>query len=175
MKIPIGNKDEKDKKVILLSRAYDVGTEVSVEPKDFNTMLETNRHPTSISRYSFEVKMFGIIENILDEYIGYLTNPEFLWTVKFTSEQANAIKYNTNAVSHLLYGDINMAWTIPFLNDLVKHASDLTYELLTRNGVVAFNANGITALKTLLSIKRTNQENAGTTVDREPIFNLDSF
>lgn len=175
MKINVGNKDERDKKVILLSRAYDVGTEVSVEPRDFNSMLATNRHEASISRYSFEVKMYGITENILDEYIGFLTNPEFLWTVKFSSEQANAIKFNANAAAHLLYGDVNMAWTIPYLNDLVKHPSDLTYELLTKNGVVAFNANGISALKTLLNIKRTNSDNAGTTVDREPLFTLDSF
>lgn len=174
-KIKIGSKDLKDKRNILEGRSLDVGTEVPIVPNNYMEMIQINRHPSSITRYMFEVEKYGVIENILDDYIVFLTNPEFIDVVNFTPEQANALKLNITALAHVMYGDLNLAWTIPYLNDLVKHPSDLTYELLTKDGLRSFNANGITALNELLKFKKINEENAGTSIDKEPLFNLDSF
>lgn len=173
--IYIGSKDTKNKNNILEGRSYDVGTNVTITPSTFTDLLQINRNSSSLTRYNFEVKRFGVTENILDDYIVYLTNPEFLHNVVFSAEQANVLKLNINALSHVMYGDINLAWTIPFLNDLVKHPSDLTYELLTKDGLKAFNGKGVSALKELLTFKKINEENAGTTQDKEPLFNLDAY
>ncbi|MGL5766775.1 MAG: hypothetical protein ACRCX8_14150 [Sarcina sp.] len=174
-KIVINNKDIKNKRNILEDRTLDVGSNIPIIPVDFAEMITLNRSSRSITRFSFEVSKYGVIENILDDYIVFLSNPEFLHNVRFTPEQANVLKLNVNALANSMYGDINMAWCIPYLNDLVKHPSDLTYELLTKDGLKAFNTQGINALRELLTMKRISEENSGTSVDKEPMFNLDSF
>ena len=67
-----------------------------------------------------------------------------------------------------------MAWTIAFLNDLIKHPSDITIELLTKNGVTSFNEKGIVALKELIRYKNMNEQNKGTG-NRESLFVMDTF
>ncbi|MGL5714899.1 MAG: hypothetical protein ACRCX2_17920 [Paraclostridium sp.] len=170
----INREDVKSKRTILNHRTIDIGSDIPIVPKDFNEMLDLNRYSKSIKRYDFEVSKFGVIENILDEYIVYLNNPEFLHRVKFADYQANVIKLNVSAIAHLMYGDINMAWSIPFLNDLVKHPSDLTFELLTKDGVIGFNTYGINALKELKKYKETSEQNEGSG-DKEALFTLDAF
>ena len=168
-------KSSKDQDAIMANRHLDVAEHGTVKllPKNLKEVMDTiNRGGGSLGFHEYEVTRYGAIDNILNKYVGYLTTPSFLTNIKFTREQANLIEMRITAISTLIYGDILLAWTIGFLNDMIKHDSDLTVELLVRDGLVAFNTSGIAALRTLLEYKTSNSSNEGIN-DKESLFELD--
>lgn len=170
----ISGKDTKAKRTTLEFRNIDIGTDIDDTPSSMRELLATNRNANSITRYDFEVSKYGVTENILGEYIAYLTSPGFMNRVYFDQHQSFHLKFNLSALSQVLYGDINMAWSVTYLNDLIKHPSDLSADLLVEDGVLAFNEAGIAAIRELIKFKTINEQNEGNG-DREAIFSLDAF
>jgi len=128
-------------------------------PTSLQDIIDINTNEDSISRYRFEVGKTGYKENMLNDYIVYLTEPEYLHKVYFEPDERFFMIGNISSIALTLYGDVNMAWTIPFLNDLISHPSDITDDIL-KNGVIAFNETGVEALEELEKFIKNNEENS---------------
>lgn len=168
------NARERKSKVEIINNQRGINLEANDDliPANLKEVMEANVSDKSITIFDFETTKNGRIQNILSNYSMYLMNPEFLHKIVYNNSQARLLEYNPQAIALTLYGDINMTWAITFLNDMVKHGGDLSSELLT-NGVVAFNMNGMEALKTLIKFKETNEQNAGIG-NCDSLFDLDA-
>lgn len=148
-----------DKNIANILTRRTLSTNVIATPTSFEEIMDINTNEESLSRYRFEVGETGEKENMLDEYIVYLSDETFLHRVRFEPDEIFYLVGRIANVALLLYGDVNMAWAIPYLNDLVNHPSDLTTDIL-KSGIVAFNETGIEALEDLEKFIKNNEENS---------------
>lgn len=137
------------------------GENLGKEPvrlQDFITRVE---QPGRYSVFRFECSSpEGDIQNILNDYYGYLYNGNFLHRLRFDQYAVHHFAFKPNSIAKWLYGDTNMAYTLFLFND-IQHESDLTPQFLESEGLLVLNKEGLRALDKILTFKERVETEIG--------------
>lgn len=132
-----------------------VSTALGEEPMSLTEILNYGSTFTKYSFFSYQTaKVDGLTQNILNEYMAFLTDKEEYFTLVTLDKYAAILfQYKSRSLAKYLYGDTSMYWIITFFNEDIQHDSDLTANYLRNNGLVVLNSKGLEALDKLVTFK----------------------